>query len=185
MTKFLLLDTETTGFDPGDHRFVELYFSIWTPAGKRVFEFNERVNPERSIPAEATRVHGITASDVAGCQPWSHFAPTVQRIMEKNDVFVAHNAEFDLNFLRYEFKRVGLELPERPVVDTMGEGIWATPDGKKPTLGELCFACGVDYDKAKAHAADYDVQVMSECFFKARGWGYFQTKDERSQTLAA
>lgn len=46
--------------------------------------------------------------------------------------------------------------------------------GKVPNLGELCFACGVYYDREKAHAAEYDVAVMLESFFIAHKKGFIQ-----------
>jgi DNA polymerase-3 subunit epsilon len=56
----------------------------------------------------------------------------------------------------------------------MKNGVWATPDGKKPNLEELCFACGVPYDKSQSHKADYDVDVMMQAYFKAKSWGFYQ-----------
>lgn len=164
------LDTETTGLEPGDHRLVEVYAGLYTFDGRRHVEFNQRIDPQRSISIEAQRVHKISASDLVGKPTWDTVAPTLLKVLERAQGYVIHNAEFDLKFLRYEFNRVGLTMPERPVVDTMADGIWATPDGKKPTLGELCLACGVSYDAMAAHAADYDVERMMECFFKARSW---------------
>jgi hypothetical protein len=60
------------------------------------------------------------------------------------------------------------------VFDTMLHGRGATDDGKIPTLGELCYALDVPYDKAQAHAALYDVRVNLQAFL--RGWklGHFQ-----------
>jgi DNA polymerase-3 subunit epsilon len=98
----------------------------------------------------------------------------VQKVLSKCDGYLWHNGdEFDGPFLEMELKRVGLEMPKRPSIDTMTKGVWATPDGKKPRLSELCFACGVPYDPTLAHAAAYDVDRMIECYDKGKAWGFY------------
>lgn len=178
-------DTETTGLLEDEHRFTEIYLSLHDESGKKLFEFEQRIDPQRSITAEAQRITGITGTMLVGCPTWETVAPKVKAILERADVWVFHNAGFDTEFLRKEFKRVGSALPERHVVDTMEDGIWASPTGKKPSLSELCFACGVDYDPSKAHAAAYDVDVMMESFFNARRWGYFELPQDREVQQAA
>lgn len=187
MKKHLIagIDGETTGLEFGDHRFVEVYVGLWLPDGRKIWEQNWRINPERSISAEAQRVHGISAADVAAAPTWDAVGPSVHKAMSKADGFVLHNAGFDLPFLEYEFKRLGLPMPTRTTIDTMVDGVWATPDGKKPTLQELCFACGLPYDPTKAHAADYDVGVMMDCYFKASKWGKFNVFTFDEEALAA
>ncbi|WP_062120320.1 3'-5' exonuclease [Aureimonas sp. AU40] len=165
-------DTETTGLEPGDHRFVEVYAGLWDlHTRKLVFEFNQRIDPQRAISADAQRIHKISASDLVGCPTWDTVGPALAKVLIKADAMVIHNAEFDMKFTRHELSRIGLTTPERPITDTM-MSTWATPDGKKPTLGELAFAMGVPYDPEKAHAADYDVKVMMACLFAAIDEGY-------------
>lgn len=179
------LDIETTGLLSPDHRIVEVYISMWK-GRKRVWELNQRIDPERSISADSQRIHGISASDLVGAPKWSTVAPTVHAALSRADVFVAHNGdEFDLPFLDQELKRVGLALPQRPSIDTMQSGTWATHDGKKPRLSELCFACGIAYDPAKAHAADYDVGVMMDAFYRGLDWGFFDMPQAESVQSAA
>lgn len=167
-------DIETTGLDVGDHRIVEIYIGLWRPDGTKAFEFEQRIDPKRSIAVEAQRVHGISQTDLIGKPDFETVAPSLARIFEKATIEVAHNGlSFDGPFTEYEMKRVGAPKPERPMFDTMIEGVWATPDGKKPNLGELCFACDIEYDPSKAHAAHYDVDRMMDCFFRGVEWGFF------------
>lgn len=172
-------DLETTGFDPAEHRIVEAYVSLWdSETRKLLFEFDRRVNPQRSIPIEAQRVHGITPADVASAPVWDDVAPKIHAVLSKATVFVAHNGKsFDGPFLTSEFKRVGLKPIERPMLDTMVDARWATVDGKLPTLGDLCFACGVHYDPALAHSASYDVEVMMKCAFFGLDCDRFDIKE--------
>lgn len=164
------LDTETTGLKPGDHRFVEIYISLWR-SGVKIYEYHTLIDPQRSIPADVQTIHGITPADVSGKPTWQQIAKKVQAVLAKADAHIAHNAEFDMNFIKFELERLKLELPKREVIDTMTY-VWATPDGKKPTLQELCVACGVVYDKSQAHRADYDVAVMMDCYHKAIAFGF-------------
>lgn len=169
-------DLETTGLDIGDHRIIEAYVGLWdSDTRKLVKKTSLRINPQRSIMPAAQAVHKISIQDLQGCPVWDRsIAGVVRDAIEEADFAVAHNgAGFDLPFLDYEFKRVGLGALTVPMFDTMIEGRWGTPQGKVPNLGELCFACGVAYDPTKAHAADYDVERMMECFFKALDWGFY------------
>lgn len=173
MTIIAGLDIETTGLLTPDHRIIEVYIGLWRD-DKKVFEYERRIDPQRSIAADAQKVHGITASDLMGKPTFDMIAPDIVKILSRAHVFIAHNgAEFDGPFLKQELRRVGHSLPQRPIFDTMLEGVWATPTGKKPRLQELCFACGIDYDPAKAHAAAYDVDRMMECLFRGASWGFF------------
>lgn len=167
------LDLETTGLLTDDHRIIEVYIGLWRD-GTKVFEFEQRINPERQIAVDATRVHGITNADVIASPTFKDVAPKIVAILSRARVFVAHNGEdFDGPFLAQELKRVGASLPKRPMFDTMKQGVWATPTGKMPNLGELCFACGVPYDPSLAHAAAYDVEKMMDCLHRGIDWGFY------------
>lgn len=168
-------DIETTGLEPGDHRIIEVYTGIWDLGSRsQVDEYFQRIHPQRSIAVDAQRVHGISLADLEGCPVWDDMARDFAKSLNRADLIVGHNLiQFDMPFIGYELKRVGLAPVERPLFDTMNAR-WATVNGKLPTLAELCFACGVDYDPAQAHKADYDVGVMMKAFFNALDWGWFQ-----------
>lgn len=181
----LALDTETTGLLAPDHRIVEVYFGLYR-SGIKIWEWETRIDPKRSIGIEAQRVHGITAGDLIGKPTMEEVAPTIAKIMSRASYYVAHNGEsFDLPFIEMELSRCGVAMPKKPLVDTMLEGVWSTPDGKKPKLAELAFACGVEYDPSKAHAAAYDVDVMADSFFRGVSWGFFHEPQEEGVLLAA
>lgn len=99
MTKLLVLDCETTGFDSKEHRVVELAGAVVDPIKKRVADlFCQLVNPERLIPAEAMAVHHILDRQVAGAM----FLDQVLDLHVENlmpFIPVAHNAEFDSDFI--------------------------------------------------------------------------------------
>lgn len=170
------IDIETTGLEYANgHRIIEVAAGLYDlQTGQHKGNWVQRINPQRPIDAKAQAVHGITFEEVANCQPFEAHAPTLARIMRGAVLLVAHNGEhFDFPFISHELTRVGVAVPDTPKLDTMLQGRWATPFGKSPNLGELCFACDVPYDPTQAHAAGYDVQVMMACFFKALRRGYY------------
>lgn len=170
------IDLETTGLKQTEgHRIVEIAAIMYdADCGKKVGQFVKRIDPQRPIDPAAQRVHGIGYEDVAGLPEFEHYAPSIVKILQNSSVVVAHNGEsFDIPFLGNELERVGYEVPVIHYVDTMIDARWATPLGKYPTLGELCFACDVLYEPDKAHAAEYDVEVMMQCYFMAHNKGFF------------
>lgn len=178
------MDIETTGLDyEKGHRIVEfaaLLYRFDPDTGEQSLrgKFVQRINPQRAIDPGAQAVHGIRFEDVAACPDWAEVAPKVVKVLSACDFLVAHNGDdFDMPFIAHELIRVGQPVPDVESVDTMKQARWATPMGKLPNLGELCFACGVDYDKAQAHGAEYDVSVMMESFFVAHRKGFIVLPD--------
>jgi DNA polymerase-3 subunit epsilon len=168
------LDTETTGFKyEKDDRIIEVAMDLYRDDGERLKTINLRINPERTIPAEAQAVHGISYEDVKAAPKWRDINDTVVKVLSRADLIVIHNAQFDRAFIDAELARCGVKLDWPPVFCTMENGRWATFDGKSPSLKELCWALGVTYDESKAHAADYDTQVLMECFNKGVALGLF------------
>jgi DNA polymerase-3 subunit epsilon len=164
-------DLETTGFLEPEHRIIEACLStyLYDPV-KRIGTLRDtntwRIDPKRPIDAKARAVHGITETDLIGKPTFDIVAPDFSARLNECDVVVAHNGlTFDFPFIIQELERVRVELPDFIPFDTMVHGRWSTPLGKAPNLEELCFSSGVTYDHIKAHAADYDVDCMMQCFF--------------------
>jgi len=100
----IVLDTETTGLDPAQgHRLVEigcveLFNSI--PTGQT---YHVYLNPERDMPEEAQRVHGLSAEFLKDKPLFAHIVDEFLAFIG-NDRLVIHNAEFDVKFLNAELK---------------------------------------------------------------------------------
>lgn len=165
-------DIETTGLDPNaGHRIIEVALSCWaydtaTKVRRKLGKpYIQRINPERAIDPGAQEVHKISLAHLRGKPKWDVVAPTVNNILAKTDIFVAHNAAFDAPFLALELIRVGFPMPSFDVYCTMQNGRKATGMGKVPNLGELAFACGIEYDNDQAHSALYDTELLENCFW--------------------
>ena len=109
MKNIVAVDIETTGFG-ANHRIVEVGLVLYDPVSdKKLAEFETLINPMRNVPADSSAIHGLKAEDLS-------LAPTFEDISEKLSeiltmgTLVAHNAEFDLSFLRAEFARSGVEF---------------------------------------------------------------------------
>lgn len=174
------LDIETTGLEQSQgHRIIEIALLTYDFATRTLIDaWVQRIDPQRAIDPKAQEVHGIAYSDLMGDPYWSDVADEISRRMSSADLLVAHNMSFDGPFIAAELNRVGVMVPDVPSICTMENARWACPDGKLPRLGELCFALGTDYDKAKAHAAQYDVDVMMDCFFKGLNRGFYELPKE-------
>jgi DNA polymerase-3 subunit epsilon len=115
-TTFVVLDLETTGLSADRDRITEVG-AVRARGGEVLAELRTFVRPGIPIPAVVTTITGITDADVADAPPIDTVLPTVVDFLG-DAVFVAHNARFDLSFLRAAAARLGLP-PIRPrVVDT-------------------------------------------------------------------
>jgi len=114
---FTFVDVETTGLSPRAARVCEVA-AISFRGADRVGTLAELVNPGLPIPAEVSKIHGITDAMVKDSPSFGGVAPRLLAMLE-NSVVVAHNAEFDLGFLKAECDRVGLRFPKLHVVDTL------------------------------------------------------------------
>ncbi|MGZ6213191.1 MAG: DNA polymerase III subunit epsilon [Candidatus Binataceae bacterium] len=164
----IVVDTETTGLDPADHRIVEigcveLFNHIAT--GK---EFHAYLNPERDMPAEAEAVHGLTAAFLAD-KPL--FASVVDDLIAfvGDAPLVAHNAGFDLGFINAEFRRVGRStISSDRTIDTVGLARRKYP-GAPASLDALCRRFAVDTSSRTKHGALLDAQLLSKVYLELVG----------------
>jgi DNA polymerase III subunit epsilon len=134
----IVLDTETTGLDPlSGHRVVEIgavELVDHSPTGRT---FHCYLNPERTMPADAVAVHGLTAEFLADKPPFDYVADDFLAFVGDAPL-VAHNAGFDIAFLNAELKRAAKPpiVIER-VMDTLVLARRKHPGGHN-TLDDLC-----------------------------------------------
>lgn len=167
------LDLETTGLNVLEDRIVELCAGLYADDGRLMKNVTMRFNPCKAIDPKAQAVHHISNAELMTCPKFKDRAEIIGRLLGKAKLIVIHNAGFDAPFLKNELERCGVKAPHIPVYDTMLESRWATPDGKIPRLGELCWALDIDYDTKQAHGAEYDVTVMMNCLFKLEKLNFF------------
>jgi DNA polymerase-3 subunit epsilon len=165
----IVLDTETTGFEPGEgHRLVEIgciELMNHLPTGKT---FHTYLNPERDVPAEAARIHGLTTEFLKNHPV---FTEKVDGFLEfiAEDTLVIHNAEFDVKFLNAELRGAGFKsLSMSRVVDTLPMARKKFP-GQPANLDALCRRFKVDNSDRKFHGALLDAELLAEVYLELMG----------------
>ncbi|MDO5029669.1 MAG: DEDD exonuclease domain-containing protein [Corynebacterium sp.] len=116
-TTFVVVDLETTGLNPqGDH-IIEIG-AVKTRAGEIVETFSTFIDPGMEIPSHITKLTGITTADVENAP---QLGTAMNRFLEfaRGTVWVAHNAKFDMGFLRQACIDLRLEWPSPTTVDTL------------------------------------------------------------------
>ena len=165
----IVLDTETTGLDPltGDRVIevaaVELLNLL--PTGE---VFHSLIDPERDIPAEASRIHGFTNGDVAGKPKFPDIAEALMAFLGDSDI-IAHNAPFDFGFLDAElFRCQRPPLDRRRMIDSLAMAKMRFP-GMPNNLDALCRRLGVDNSMRGNHNAVLDCQLLAQVYLEMMG----------------
>lgn len=148
---FAIVDVETTGLSPRQDRIVELAVVRVDSEGNIVDEWSTRFNPEG--PVGATHIHGITQNDVAGAPLFRDIAPRLIPYIEGVPI-AAHNANFDLAFLRAEFQRAGWDAPWLPAFCTLDGSRDYLPGLDRRRLADCCWAAGVPLENAHSALGD-------------------------------
>jgi DNA polymerase-3 subunit epsilon len=165
----IVLDTETTGFDPatGD-RIVEIgcvELIDHLPTGK---SFQAYLNPERLVPIETQKVHGLTDEFLADKPLFAHI---VEELLEfiGDAPLVIHNASFDMKFVNSELHRCGRKpLPHARAIDTI-EIAKARIPGARYSLDELCRRFGIDLSVRTKHGALLDAELTARVYLELVG----------------
>ena len=165
----IVLDTETTGLDPASgHRIVEIgaieLLNV-IPTGQT---FHVYLDPERDMPEEAFRVHGLSLEFLTGKPLFSAISAELIEFLDEAKI-VAHNAEFDMRFLNAELARLDLEpIGGHRVIDTLALARRKFP-GASNSLDALCARFGVDASRRTRHGALLDAEILAEVYAELCG----------------
>lgn len=168
MVREVCFDTETTGLDPlaGD-RLLEIG-CVELIDGKRTGKyFHEIINPERDIPEDVVRIHGISNDKVVG-------KPTFKEIVDDliafigDSTLVAHNAPFDMKFLNNEFDLLNIPRLKNEVVDSLLLAKQKFP-GVKNNLDALCERFKIDNSSRTFHGALLDAELLADVYVELNG----------------
>ncbi len=169
MIRQIVMDTETTGLDPDQgHRLVEigaLELLNHVPTGQT---FHSYINPERDMPDEAFRVHGLSAEFLRG---YPVFADVVEAFLEfvADSQVVIHNAAFDMRFVNAELRRLAREpWPHDRAIDTLFLAQRRFPASPN-SLDALCKRFGVDASARTRHGALLDSELLAEVYLHLMG----------------
>lgn len=165
----IVLDTETTGFEPdqGD-RIVEIgavELLNHMPTGRT---YHQYINPQRAMPEDAFKVHGL-GDDFLRDKPL--FAEIAQAFLSfvGDARLVIHNAAFDMKFLNAELRWLNLPaLPWDQAIDTLAIARKKFP-GSPASLDALCRRFNIDNAARTLHGALLDSEILAEVYLELIG----------------
>ena len=155
-TTYCVLDLETTGFSPRLEKITEIGVMKYQD-GKVIDKFSCFVNPEKSIPPRVVEVTGITDDMVRNAETIDKVFPKLLEFI-KDSVLVAHNAEFDVGFLRHFARELGYEF-DFTYLDTLSLAYELFPEYKTYKLGRIAKNLGIKVDVAHRALDDVDTTV--------------------------
>jgi DNA polymerase III subunit epsilon len=178
----IVLDTETTGFEPSEgHRIVEIgavELMNHLPTGRT---YHQYINPQRSMPQAAFEVHGIghdiletSGKPIPGgvtLKDKPLFAQIGRAFLDfvGEAQLVIHNAAFDMKFLNFELERSGLPvLANFRATDTLMIARQKFP-GSPASLDALCRRFGIDNSMREKHGALLDSEILAEVYLELIG----------------
>jgi len=165
----IIFDTETTGLDPktGD-RMVEIGCIEMVDRVETGATFHAYFNPERDMPAEAERVHGLSAAFLSTKPRFADLADELLAFLGEAPL-VAHNAGFDFGFLNAELTMIGrAPIDMGRMVDTVAIARKKHP-GAKNSLDALCTRYGIDRSHRIKHGALLDAELLAQVYIELTG----------------
>lgn len=165
----VVVDTETTGLDPdAGHRIVEIgcvELVNHLPSGRH---FQSYLDPERDMPAEAERVHGLSRAFLTGKPLFKDVASAFLEFLD-SDRLIIHNAAFDLKFLNAELAQIGQPgLESTRVCDTLELARRRYP-GVQNSLDALCRRFSIDLSARQQHGALLDAGLLAQVYLELVG----------------
>lgn len=165
----IVFDTETTGLDPvsGD-RLVEIGCVEMVNRVVTGNSFHAYFNPQRAMPVEAERVHGLSSAFLADKPLFAERAAELLAFIGDSPL-VAHNAQFDFGFLNHELAACGHEpVSLDRMVDTLTIARRRHP-GAKHSLDALCSRYGIDRSHRVKHGALLDAELLAQVYVELTG----------------
>ena len=153
---YCVLDLETTGISITTEKITEVGI-MKVKNGEVIDEFEIFVNPEKPIPQRVVEVTNITDDMVKDAETIDKVFPKILEFVG-DSIIVAHNASFDVGFLKHNAKLLGYEF-NNTYIDTLPLAKDLFPDLKKYKLGKIADSLGIEVDVAHRALADVDTTV--------------------------
>ncbi|WAH37150.1 PolC-type DNA polymerase III [Alicyclobacillus dauci] len=161
-TSWVAFDVETTGLNPAEHMIIEIA-AVKMRGSEIVGEWTEMIDPEMPIGRKSVEITGITNEMLEGKRKLREVLPDFREFVG-DAVLVAHNAEFDLSFLKSSAKRIGMEPWTNIVLDTLALARKFYPTERSYRLGTLAKKFNVEL--VNAHRALDDTVALAKLFQK-------------------
>lgn len=159
---YIVFDLETTGLSSRTEQIIEIG-AVKMQNGMVLDTFQSFVNPEKKLSLKIMEITSINDDMLKD-------APKIDEALRQflkfagKDILVAHNASFDMSFLKEAISVVGLPKIDNPVIDTLPLSRILYSEHRAHNLGSVARRMNVEYDEDIAHRADYDARVLSGVF---------------------
>ena len=162
--EYVVFDTETTGFYAGSDQMIEIG-AVKIKNGEITDRFDELINPNRKLPPKIVELTAITDDMLKDCE--DEKTVTKKFLKWANDLpMVAHNAKFDISFMRAACSKYDLGEFNYTVLDTMSMARMLYPSWINHKLSTLVKNLEVPWDEDKHHRGDYDAEGTAIAFYK-------------------
>ena len=170
--KYIILDTETTGLEVKQgHRVIEIGAVLLNDRKKSEEHFHTYLNPSRLIDEEASKVHGITNSDLEDKPAFDEIAEEFIQFIE-GSTLVIHNAPFDVGFINHELKLASTSYPMLEEICEIEDSLTLARDkypGQRNSLDALAMRFDISgYDRT-FHGALLDANILADVFSNLTG----------------
>lgn len=165
----IVLDTETTGLDPySGHKVVEIGCVELINHIRTGNHFHTYLNPERDMPPEAERIHGLSTKFLSDKPLFKTIAASFLEFLGDSPL-VIHNAAFDMKFVNAELESAGFATLEMGrALDTVLMARQKFP-GQPASLDALCKRFNIDLSARTKHGALLDAELLSDVYLELRG----------------
>ena len=162
--EYVVFDTETTGFYAGSDQMIEIG-AVKIKNGVIIDRFDELINPNRKLPQKIVELTAITDEMLENCDNEEN---VTKRFLDwvKDDPMVAHNAKFDISFMKAAVSKYKLGEFTNTVLDTMSMARMIYPTWPNHKLSTLVKKLEVPWDEDKHHRGDYDAEGTAIAFYK-------------------
>jgi len=170
--KYIILDTETTGLEVKQgHRVIEIGAVLLNDRKKSEDHFHTYLNPSRLIDEEASKVHGITNSDLEDKPSFDEIAEEFIQFIE-GSTLVIHNAPFDVGFLNNELQLASTSYPKIEDICEVEDSLVIARDkypGQRNSLDALASRFDISgYDRT-FHGALLDANILADVYMSLTG----------------
>ena len=160
----IFLDTETTGLSFKDgHKIVEIACIESKDLIATGKVFHKLINPERTVPEEAFKIHGFSEKFLSEKETFNEIADEFLNFIQGKKIII-HNASFDLSFLNGELLSIKKELVNKQLVIDSLEIARNKFPGTSNSLDSLCRRFNIDLSRRTKHNALLDCELLREVY---------------------
>ena len=161
---FVVFDIETTGLSNRYDHIIE-FGAVLLQNGAPLAKKQMFIQPPIPVPAHISEITGIGEKELRGAKPIEEVIEEILAFLSDYPL-VAHNADFDVDFINAILKRLGRPGLSNPVIDTLNLARVIQSDRRIFRLGNVARFYGIVYDEEVAHRADYDADILGQVFFR-------------------